>query len=380
MKYITINEVCGSVKKHITPRSGEYYHLYSLPAFDNEMTPECVDGSEIKSSKLCVENNCILFNKLNVHFKRIWNIHNLTDSNAICSTEFIPLVVNKNVDQDYLYYVLTSETLTKKMYASRKGTSNSQQRIDEKILFSYEMPIHIMDTQKKIAHVLKSIDNKIDNNKRIIDNLVSQANELFKHFYVANLEGNEKKWATGKLIDIIDIHDTKRKPLSNVQRSQMTNRTFRYYGAASVMDYVDDYLFDGIYLLLGEDGSVMDKKGYPILQYVWGRFWVNNHAHVLTGRNGFSTEMTYLLMKNTNVKRIVTGAVQGKISQTNLKSIDILLPSKSECSDFRKKTDPIFENVRKLYDINNNLLELKNTLLPKLLNGEVDAAKVKIEE
>ena len=67
-------------------------------------------------------------------------------------------------------------------------------------------------------------------------------------------------------------------------------KLYPYYGATSLMDYVDNYLFDGIYLLLGEDGTVVDNLGFPILQYVYGRFWVNNHAHIITGKEGFSVE------------------------------------------------------------------------------------------
>ncbi len=67
------------------------------------------------------------------------------------------------------------------------------------------------------------------------------------------------------------------------------------------MDYVDAYIFDGKYLLLGEDGTVIDDYGYPILQYVWGKFWVNNHAHILTGKNGFNIESLYMLLRHTSV-------------------------------------------------------------------------------
>ncbi len=68
------------------------------------------------------------------------------------------------------------------------------------------------------------------------------------------------------------------------------------------MDCVDRYLFDGIYLLLGEDGTVIDSKGYPILQYVEGKFWVNNHAHIITGKNNFSVELLYLLLALLQVR------------------------------------------------------------------------------
>lgn len=68
------------------------------------------------------------------------------------------------------------------------------------------------------------------------------------------------------------------------------------------MDYVDRYLFDGICLLLGEDGTVIDSKGYPILQYVEGKFWVNNHAYIITGKNNLSVELLYLLLALLQVR------------------------------------------------------------------------------
>ena len=85
----------------------------------------------------------------------------------------------------------------------------------------------------------------------------------------------------------------------------MEKKIYPYYGAASLMDLVDNYIFDGKYLLLGEDGTVVDDAGYPILQYVWGQFWVNNHAHILTGRLGYDVESLYMLFKQTPVKSIV---------------------------------------------------------------------------
>lgn len=146
----------------------------------------------------------------------------------------------------------------------------------------------------------------------------------------------------GKLGDIIELFDSKRVPLSSKQREKM-DKIYPYYGATSLMDYVDNYLFDGIYLLLGEDGTVIDQEGYPILQYVWGKFWVNNHAHILVGRNGFTVESLYVLLKTTNVSSIVTGAVQLKINQANLKSVEVYIPSAEELENFNSTIDPIFE-------------------------------------
>lgn len=180
-------------------------------------------------------------------------------------------------------------------------------------------------------------------------------------------------WHLGTVSEIIELHDSKRIPLSSRERANLA-KIYPYYGAASVMDYVDRYLFDGIYLLLGEDGTVVDSKGFPILQYVEGKFWVNNHAHIITGKNGFTVEMLYLLFSLTNVQSIVTGAVQPKISQTNLNKVPVVIPSKVELSDLDSIVQPIFAQIRNLRAENDRLATTRDTLLPRLMSGELDVS------
>lgn len=92
------------------------------------------------------------------------------------------------------------------------------------------------------------------------------------------------------------------------------------------MDYVDDYLFDGDFILLGEDGTVVTEKGKPVLQQIHGKSWVNNHAHVITADNQIDFHFLYYLLMDTDVRAIVTGAVQPKISQANLKTVMVSVP------------------------------------------------------
>ena len=168
-----------------------------------------------------------------------------------------------------------------------------------------------LEQQKKIASVIEAINRKIEYNQKINDNLLAQAQTLYKQFFPYGVQDDlPDGWRIGTVGEIIEIHDSKRIPLSGADRTKMEKKIYPYYGAASLMDFVDNYIFDGKYLLLGEDGTVVDDAGYPILQYVWGQFWVNNHAHILTGRLGYDVESLYMLFKQTPVKSIVTGAVQ----------------------------------------------------------------------
>lgn len=184
-------------------------------------------------------------------------------------------------------------------------------------------------------------------------------------------------WHCGTVDEIIELHDSVRKPLSGNERDKL-EKIYPYYGATSIMDYVDDYLFDGIYLLLGEDGSVIDAEGYPILQYVFGKFWANNHAHIITGKNGFSVEELYLLFSLTHIQDIVTGAVQLKISQQNLKKVEAIIPSMSELRKFDEIIQPMFGQIRNLRLENEKLNALRDSLLPKLLSGDLDVSDLDI--
>lgn len=142
------------------------------------------------------------------------------------------------------------------------------------------------------------------------------------------------------------------------------------------MDYVDDYIFDGKYLLLGEDGTVVDANGFPILQYVWGKFWVNNHAHILTGKLGFNVESLYMLFKQTVVNSIITGAVQPKISQANLRSLQIVIPPEHIINDYNLQVEAMFSLIRSNEEENMSLSAIRDNLLPKLMSSELDVSNI----
>lgn len=212
------------------------------------------------------------------------------------------------------------------------------------------------------------------------DNLLRQAQTLYKNRFIDLKPFNGEMppdWQLGTVSEIIELHDSKRIPLSSRERANLT-KIYPYYGATSVMDYVDSYLFDGIYLLLGEDGTVVDDKGFPILQYVEGKFWVNNHAHIITGKNGFTVETLYLLFSLTNVRSIVTGAVQPKISQANLNNVSVVIPSKAELSTFNSIVQPIFSQIRNLRAESDRLTATRDILLPRLMSGEIDATNIQL--
>lgn len=279
----------------------------------------------------------------------------------------------QKINPDFLYYQLCTMDL-----ASR-NVGTAVPSLTTALLNALEIMLPSMEVQEKIVSVLSAMDAKIRVNSKINDNLLQQAQALYGKFFPYDVADElPAGWRVGTVGEIVEIHDSKRIPLSGAQRAKMEKRIYPYYGAASLMDYVDEYIFDGIYLLLGEDGTVVDDAGYPILQYVWGQFWVNNHAHILTGELGFNVESLLLLFKRTPVKSIVTGAVQPKISQANLRSVQVVIPPQPELDVFNELIRPMFDQIRQNQDQNKALAAMRDALLPKLMSGEVDVSAIQI--
>lgn len=297
--------------------------------------------------------------------------------NFLVSTGFTVIDVNmEKAVPDYIYYVLTQKEITEHLQAIAEQSVSAYPSLKPSDIENLEVLLPDIDTQKATVAILGVIDEKIKQNTEINKNLFEQVRALYKDRFIDLMPfggSMPSDWHLGTVSEIIKLHDSKRIPLSSRERAEL-DKIYPYYGATSVMDYVDRYLFDGIYLLLGEDGTVVDGQGFPILQYVEGKFWVNNHAHIITGKNGFTVELLYLLFSLTNVQSIVTGAVQPKISQANLNKVPIVIPSEAELKAFDESIQPFFAEIRNLRAENDRLATVRDSMLPRLMSGELDVS------
>ena len=380
----TIGELCDTISDTYKGDDEEVILINTSDVLEGEILNHTkVPNKDLKGQfKKTFRKDDILYSEIRPENKRFAFVSIEYTEQYIASTKLMVLRPKKEkVLPRYLFAILKSSHVIEELQhlaETRSGTF-------PQITFASELsPMEIMlppkDIQAKIVSVIDSIEGKITENKKINNNLEQQAKALYKDWFfdftpfstVGNLPDG---WRLGTVSDIIQFHDSKRVPLSGAERDKMA-KIYPYYGATSLMDYVDNYLFDGIYLLLGEDGTVVDSLGFPILQYVYGQFWVNNHAHIITGKEGFSVEELYLFFSLTNIKSIVTGAVQQKVSQQNLKKVPAIIPSKDALSAFDELIQPIFSQIRNLRDENASLADLRDTLLPKLISGELDVSDI----
>lgn len=152
--------------------------------------------------------------------------------------------------------------------------------------------------------------------------------------------------------DVTDNFDKKRIPLSAAQREKRQGK-YRYYGAQGVIDWVDDYIFDGTYLLIAEDGENLKSKKSNIAQLASGKFWVNNHAHVIQCKKGYDIRYLCYLINLTDLSGYITGSAQPKLSQSSMNAIVLPMPKfeiQKEVADFIEKFDKKIQINDKIND------------------------------
>lgn len=229
------------------------------------------------------------------------------------------------------------------------------------------VPLMVPPPEERRAQVdlLSTLDDRIASNKRVCRTLLETA----KAFYVDACSGEHRNLTLG---DAASFHNRRRVPLSSRERDARVG-PYPYYGATGVFGFVDDYLFDQILVLVGEDGTVVNSDDTPVTQYIWGRSWINNHAHPLTGV-GISTELLHTALQAVDVRPIVTGAVQLKISMGNLKTLQLKIPTGRNLTNLEARLAHLYALYRQRTDESQSIVRLRDTLLPELIEGRVRTA------
>ena len=383
-KEVDICQLCDSVSETYKGNASEVVLINTSDVLDGKcLNHEYVPNKKLKGQfKKTFRKGDILYSEIRPANKRFCFV-DFEPKDYIASTKLMVLRAHEDVDPQYLYQILRSNDTLTQLQMLAESRSGTFPQITYSELSNIMVSLPSQKAQKNIVSILSSLDRKIELNNKINADLEEMAQAIFKNWFVdfepfkdgkfvdSELEMIPEGWKVGGLFDIAEIFDKKRKPLSGNVREKM-DKIYPYYGATSCMDYVDDYIFDGIYTLIGEDGSVVKENGLPYMQYVWGKMWVNNHAHILQGKNGYSTEMIHALLSITNIKFLVTGAVQAKLSQGNMQKILVAIPPKNVLDEIRPVIDNLYSKIRINTDENSRLSLLRDTLLPRLISGELE--------
>lgn len=225
-------------------------------------------------------------------------------------------------------------------------------------------------TQQKIAAILSSLDDKIELNSKINQNLEQQAQAIFKSWFVDFEPFGGKMpegWRMGKLSEIADITSGKRPPM---KQTYITNEVqIPLVGAAAIMGYTNQTLYDEPILITGRVGT------HGIIQRFRTKCWPSDNTLVVKAE---SYEYVYQIMRNIDYGNMNRGSTQPLITQSDLGKVECIIPDKVTLLKFEKMIGSVFEKHFANCLENRNLANLRDTLLPKLMSGEIDVESVKI--
>ncbi|WP_373156397.1 restriction endonuclease subunit S [Bacteroides fragilis] len=385
-----------------TPIPDVVYHLYSLPSFDNNQTREELLGQDIQSNKFTVPNRCILFNKLNVRFKRIWRIDSDED-HKIASTEFLPLIIDENkVDFDYCFYLLASPAITDYLCGQNANTSGSHKRIDPTNFFNIGIKLPPLAQQYEIGKLLSSLDTKIKLNRQINQNLEAMAKQLYDYWFVQfdfpNEEGKPYKssggemlwndklkrnipvgWHCGNLFEIAVFTNglacQKFRPKDDDMPLPVIKIREMHDGISVDTEEVTSNIPESVKVYNG-DVLFSWSASLEVMLWAYGLGGLNQHIFKVTSANDFPKSFYYFqLLDYVNVFKKMAEArktTMGHITQDHLQQSTIAIPDNKDIADkFEELISPIFKQIVKLQEEISNLIKQRDELLPLLMNGQI---------
>ena len=293
-------------------------------------------------------------------------------------------------NQSLLYMYLFYYCISQKNVFIEKGKGGAQPNISQIILKQHPIPLPPLSEQQRIVERIEELFAKLDEAKERLQEVADSfavrkaailhkafTGELTKQWRRENGVSDES-WEEKKLVEITVNHDSQRIPLSKSQRENMSH-IYDYYGASGIIDKVDDYIFEGKKLLIGEDGANLVTRSKDIAFIADGKYWVNNHAHILDVKDTVLIMYFCHYINNMDLIPYVTGSAQPKLTQAKMNNIKILLPSLPEQHEIVRLIDDLLERERSAQQAAEQALAsidlMKKSILARAFRGELGTNK-----
>ena len=303
---------------------------------------------------------------------------------------------------EYLFWVVSDQSFTEQIWQRANQTAQPGLYLAEIQKLRFLLPP--LPQQRKIARILTTLDNVITQTEALIAKYQAikqglmhdlftrgvdatgkirspqpEAPELYKQ---SELGWIPKEWECGTINEYCDIHNHLRFPIAAEERAEMQGE-YPYYGPTGIFDSLDHYRVDGEYALIGEDGDHFLKFAtHPMTILVSGKFNVNNHAHLLLGKNGCTTQWVFTFFCHRDIKPHLThqGAGRLKLNKAALRAMPLVVPPTEEQSMICERFRSVNVRVQKEKEQVDKCRRLKTGLMQDLLTGKVPVKADEIKE
>ena len=353
---------------------------------EREITPEII---EMLSNYNVVEPNNIMINGLNLAFDFVTQRVAIVKEKGVITSTYIAIMPTTNYCPQYATYLLKSYDNQKVFHALGRGlrcmlSYDILKR--EKVLYP---PLYV---QQKIADYLDkkcaAVDRLIENQRAQIEKLKEYKQSVITETVIRGLDPSAPMRDSGvewignicerfelrHLKEVAQILDEYRKPITADLRNQDAEILYDYYGASGVIDKIDGYTIDDHVMLIGEDGANLKMRNLPLMYEVNGKAWINNHAHILKPYLNMDFYYLFYCLESLDINPYITGSAQPKLSQENLKNIQLPVPPIEEQRQIADYLDKKCAEIDKLIAIKQQkietLTEYKKSLIYEYVTGK----------
>ncbi len=278
--------------------------------------------------------------------------------------------VPKTQSGKFLKYYLESSFVTEKMSKEAKGAT--QKFVGLGYLRKFPISLPPIPEQQRIVAILDQAFADIEKARANAEKNLKNARELFDSYLNQVFSQRGEGWVETSLASIAENLDSRRVPIT---KSKRTKGEYPYYGASGIVDYVSDFIFDEDLLLISEDGANLLARTYPIAFSASGKYWVNNHAHVLRFKNGNQQKFIEYYLNSISLVPYISGMAQPKLNQKSLNNIPVPMADSVIVNEIVKKLNVLSNDIDELEVTYKNKLasleELKKSLLQKAFSGEL---------
>lgn len=289
------------------------------------------EETHVKMSGSKVIANDILLNITGASIGRSCVVpHDFTEANV---NQHVCIIRTPNDDPIFVQSFLSSENGQNAIQSKQAGGGREGLNFQAIRSIDFHFPPS-KEEQAKIASFLSNVDEKISQLTQKHELLSQYKQGMMQKLFSQQLrfkadDGSEfGEWEETTLGKVVNFQNGKRVPLSESDRQKRQGK-YRYYGASGVIDHIDDYIFDGQYILIGEDGANIITRSSPLAFIVEGQFWVNNHAHIFQSKNGSNVFLAAYL-ESLNYEKFNSGTAQPKLNLDNLKKVPVINPCLDE--------------------------------------------------
>ncbi|WP_333493077.1 restriction endonuclease subunit S [Lactococcus petauri] len=301
---------------------------------------------------------------------------------AFGSTEFIVMRAKEGIsDEDYIYYLSRSPYWREIAIKSMVGSSG-RQRVQLDVLKNTKLSIPSLEEQREIGKILRSIDEKIENNRKINHHLEQIGKALFNELYYSGVHA--------QLGDTIATLESGSRPkggavtdgvpsigAENIERFGIYEYSKEKYISVDFFNKLNRGIVHSGDILLYKDGAYTGKSSLALDDFPHAQCAINEHVFILRPNNDVpSSFFLYYLLQNDENKQALSSrasskAAQPGLNQTEVKTLPILLPSKEDIIKFNSDVSGLMHQIANNANENRKLARLRDTLLPKLLSGEI---------